>query len=73
MKTSDISDEVMMAAVRAVRGQHGAAGWSSLWDVQKQLADIHPKLVLSKLKSMIRRKLLTGCACGCRGDFEEPV
>jgi hypothetical protein len=27
------------------------------------------KLVLSKMKSMIRRGLVIGCACGCRGDF----
>ena len=27
------------------------------------------KMVLSKIKSLIRRGLVDGCGCGCRGDF----
>ena len=27
------------------------------------------KLVLSKMNILIRRGLVDGCACGCRGDF----
>ncbi len=27
------------------------------------------KLVLAKMKTLIHRKLVSGCACGCRGDF----
>ena len=29
-----------------------------------------PKLALAKMRSLIRRKLVDGCACGCRGDFK---
>ena len=28
------------------------------------------KLALAKMKSLIKRGLVDGCACGCRGDFE---
>ena len=28
------------------------------------------KLVLAKMKMLIRRGLVKGCTCGCRGDFE---
>lgn len=28
------------------------------------------KLVLAKMRQLIRRGLVSGCACGCRGDFE---
>jgi hypothetical protein len=28
------------------------------------------KVVLAKARKLIRRGLLTGCACGCRGEFE---
>jgi len=28
------------------------------------------KLVLGKMRMLIRRGLVTGCNCGCRGDFE---
>lgn len=27
------------------------------------------KLGLAKMKSMVRKGLVDGCACGCRGDF----
>jgi hypothetical protein len=33
------------------------------------LPSISWKLVLSKAASMIRRGLISGCACGCRGQF----
>jgi hypothetical protein len=28
------------------------------------------KLALAKMRSLIKRGLVSGCACGCRGDFE---
>jgi hypothetical protein len=28
------------------------------------------KVVRAKLHALIRRKLIVGCVCGCRGDFE---
>lgn len=27
------------------------------------------RLILAKMKSLIRRGLVDGCSCGCRGDF----
>lgn len=32
--------------------------------------EIPYKLVTAKAKSLIRRGLIDGCGCGCRGDFE---
>lgn len=29
-----------------------------------------PRLVLAKMRRLIRRGLVSGCDCGCRGDFE---
>jgi hypothetical protein len=28
------------------------------------------KLALAKMKQLIKRGLVSGCCCGCRGDFE---
>lgn len=28
------------------------------------------RLVIAKMAALIRRRLVDGCACGCRGDFE---
>lgn len=51
------------------------------WDVGKALLGkplddftdtegLNQKLVLAKARNLIRRGRITGCACGCRGDFE---
>lgn len=29
-----------------------------------------PKVALAKMRALIRRGLVDGCRCGCRGDFE---
>jgi hypothetical protein len=28
------------------------------------------KVALAKMKQMLRAKLITGCGCGCRGNFK---
>lgn len=33
-------------------------------------ADIDDRLILAKMRSLMRRGLVQGCGCGCRGDFE---
>ena len=41
------------------------------WEMARLVSDDVPeKMVLLKLKKLVNRKLLGGCACGCRGDFE---
>ena len=32
--------------------------------------DLPEKLVLSKMRNLIKRGLVSGCPCGCRGDYE---
>jgi hypothetical protein len=52
--------------------------WHAYWepDVALTMPSVLPafpacpeKLVLAKMGSLIRRKWVDGCACGCRGDF----
>ena len=45
-------------------------GMIKLSDIERLYPTFPVKLVLAKLRSLIRRGLITGCACGCRGDFE---
>lgn len=33
-------------------------------------ADVPEKLSLAKMRQLIKRGLVEGCPCGCRGDFE---
>jgi hypothetical protein len=60
--------------------------WASRWDLASVLAGrpdlvgtgqatqdwpgVPPRLLLAKARRLDRRGLITGCACGCRGDFE---
>jgi hypothetical protein len=60
-------------------------GFASRWDIAAILAGhpehvgtaescqdfpaVPAKVVLAKARKLIRRHLLNGCACGCRGDF----
>lgn len=39
-------------------------------DVRQAMpANVPNKLVLAKMRMLIRRGLVEGCGCGCRGDF----
>jgi len=65
------------------------AGWMSGWhpDVpgvvnlyhsgheltEAARAAIPTKVLLAKAKRLIRRSVLDGCHCGCRGDFQRPA
>lgn len=87
MKTSDITAKAFLTAVIDVCLQRGFAS-ASRWDVTSVLAghpehvgtiehytdypNMPAKLVLSKAKNLIRKGLLDGCDCGCRGDFAAP-
>lgn len=85
MKCSDISDGRFIAAVKTVialrkmpasRSDVGAVlDGHPEWVGQPQAIDgesvsVPEKVIMAKARKMIRRKLLTGCWCGCRGDFE---
>lgn len=76
----DAVDEV--ARLRSEPGRPWTIG-ASRWDVATVLAghpelvgvstadwpNMPPKVVLAKARKLIRRGLLDGCDCGCRGDF----
>jgi hypothetical protein len=87
VKASDITDEAFLDAMRKVLElRPNPASWVNRWDLASAL-DGHPewvngqrgelsipeKVVLAKAKRMIKRGLILGCACGCRGDFEFPA
>lgn len=70
VQAKDLSDAQVLEGIVATRGRNGVPRWSTLWDMQAHLAAFPSKVVLAKLRSMIKRKVIGGCACGCRGDFE---
>lgn len=44
-------------------------GRASRWDVNSALSTWPEKVVLAKLRKLLRRGLIEGCGCGCRGDY----
>lgn len=72
-QAKDITDATMLDVVRATRGQHGVPEWATLGDIQAAMPTYPPKVVTTKLASMVRRGVIYGCACGCRGDFGIPA
>lgn len=43
--------------------------WVFTWDLEKELPEYPWKVLLAKCRKLIKRGLLDGCTCGCRGDF----
>lgn len=44
--------------------------WVFIFDIERLLPMFPTRVILSKAKALIRRGLIKGCVCGCRGDFE---
>jgi hypothetical protein len=70
MQCKDIPDKPILEFLKSLEGQW--ANWC--WENEKNVAlampkGVPPKLVLAKMRMLIRRRLVDGCGCGCRGDF----
>jgi hypothetical protein len=70
MQAKDITDQQIFDAITSVRGKRPLMNLACIWDIQEELGEFPPKVVTAKLRSMINRKLISGCVCGCRGDFK---
>lgn len=75
-KASDILDSQILDAITTCRydwhlQRHpNDPPMACLWDIQAAMSEFPPKVVLAKLRSMVKRQILSGCDCGCRGDFQ---
>lgn len=66
MKTKDIPEEPILRFLSL------QSGWTDRWKMKEVAFPewANDKLVLSKMSALIRKQLVDGCPCGCRGDFE---
>jgi hypothetical protein len=55
------------------RPPQATSHWANRFDITKALGNPPEKVVLAKLRRLVKRGVITGCACGCRGDFELPT
>jgi len=66
MQCKDIPNEPILHFL----AQHGGIG-CTVWDCIPAMPDgVIGKLATAKMGRLIRRGLIDGCICGCRGDFE---
>jgi hypothetical protein len=79
MQCKDIPDEPILQFLAGPYEEWPVPGWATWFgdDFPNSVTHAMPgaprKLALAKMASMIRRGLVDGCACGCRGDFRLPV
>lgn len=75
MQAKDVGDRAVLEAVRKLSMVEKSYGsppfWVMAWDLRKDLGlEGTGRLMEAKCEALIRRGLLDGCTCGCRGDYE---
>jgi len=74
MQAKDIP-EVPILSFIAVHGGIGCNWFGVKGEYERSVINAMPdgvngKLALAKIKQLKKRGLISGCPCGCRGDFE---
>jgi hypothetical protein len=72
MQAKDIADEPILRFLASLGQQTGT--WYFGIDADNSIERVcapgtPPKVALAKMRSMIKRGLVDGCVCGCRGGF----
>ena len=79
LQAKDLEDRAVLAEVRRCQRlpwPHDGSPiddetrWATRWEIAGALGDPPDRVMLAKLGALMRRGLLTGCACVCRGDLE---
>lgn len=71
MQCREIPDKPILLFLGKLHGQWGTLFPGHSNSVRHAMpSDIPDKLALAKMRMLIRKGLVDGCGCGCRGDFE---
>lgn len=65
MKCADLPDDAVLNIIAHSQRPLGA----TIWEVFEGLPAYPQNVVRAKLSKLIRRRIIKGCICGCRGDF----
>jgi len=68
MQCKDIADRPLLRFVAAKEAEKGM--WVNAWDFDPPYSDLPGRLFRAKMGKLIDKGYLTGCNCGCRGDYE---
>lgn len=69
-QAKDIPDKAFLDVVDDIEKREHR--WSFNSDLEDRLG-FPNALIRAKARALIRRKMITGCPCGCRGDYEIAV
>lgn len=70
MKAADLDDLVTLSAVALDAKERGSTLGACTWTLaERSFPQVPQKVVAAKLRQLMKRGLLTGCSCGCRGDW----
>lgn len=67
-KRSGLDDIAVIQAVEDLNNEHDC--WTFTGYVAERFPDAPFKIVAAKLKRLLALGFVTGCPCGCRGDWE---
>lgn len=67
VQAKHIPDAAMIDAIARVEAQRALG--ATRWELAEAFPELPPKVVLAKCGQLVRRGLIQGCTCGCRGDF----
>ena len=70
MQCKDIPDKPVLEYLLRHKGRWCNGCWVERSVAQAMPSGTPSKLVLAKMRQLIKRGLVDGCGCGCRGDFE---
>lgn len=68
VKAADIADEIFLQTVLDVFEAEN--GWTNIRHLRERIPGFPEKVIRAKARQLIKRNWLSGCTCGCRGDFE---
>jgi|GEM_PF-1946813 len=69
MQCKDIEDGPLLAFIAGIEAEKGS--WVLIWDFDgTPYGELPYNLLRAKMAKLIKRCLITGCTCGCRGDFQ---
>lgn len=68
MQCKDIADATLLRFIATKQAEKGA--WVNTWDFEPPYSDLPDNLFRAKMGKLLKRGLLTGCNCSCRGDYE---
>lgn len=68
LQAKHVPDEALLAEIdrqNRERPHYAGAIW---WEAAERLG-LPGKIVLAKARALVKRGIVEGCCCGCRGDF----